>query len=78
MARADTLTASLVPIDRIGPSDRNAMWDLFASYYDAVCRERFDSDLVGKSHAFLLRARADGSVQGFSTIATFERRVQGR
>ena len=78
MARANTLSASLVPIDRIGPSDRNAMWDLFASYYDAVCRERFDSDLVGKSHAFLLRARADGSVQGFSTIATFERRVQGR
>ncbi len=78
MARANTLSASLVPIDRIGPSDRNAMWDLFSSYYDAVCREKFDGDLAGKSHAFLLRAKADGSVQGFSTIATFERTVQGR
>lgn len=78
MARSTTLAASLVPVDRLERAERDAMWGLFASYYDAVCPEKFERDLADKRHVFLLRARSDGSVQGFSTITTFERTVQGR
>lgn len=54
------------------------MWELFSQYYDAVCREKFERDLAGKDHVILVRSTRDRSVQGFSTIATFESTVQGR
>jgi hypothetical protein len=54
------------------------MWQLFQSYYDSVTREIFTRDLGPKSDAILLRDTGDGSLQGFSTMETYERTVQGR
>jgi hypothetical protein len=73
-----TLQASTIPIDRIDAATRKSMWELFSAYYEQVDPARFDSDLLSKKHVILLRAVADRSVQGFSTITSFDRKVQGR
>lgn len=74
----NALKVSIVPVSRIDEATRAAMWALFSDYYEAVTREKFERDLAGKDHVILVRSTADKSVQGFSTITTFESRVQGR
>lgn len=54
------------------------MWELFARYYEDVTADKFERDLAGKAHVILIRAAGDHSVQGFSTITSFQRTVQGR
>lgn len=78
MPSSSQLKASIVPVSRVDRATRDAMWTLFSEYYEAVCREKFERDLAGKDHVILVRSTADGTVQGFSTITTFESRVQGR
>lgn len=78
MSNKRVLQASIVPAAGIDPKTRQAMWDLFAGYYEEIAADKFERDLQGKQHVILIRARDDGSVQGFSTITSFERTVQGR
>jgi len=54
------------------------MWLVFSNYYEDVTRDRFMGDLAGKSHVILLKDRGDGSVQGFSTLDTWDRTIGGR
>lgn len=54
------------------------MWALYERYYADVREDLFHADLARKSHVILLTDRADGSLQGFSTLASFERTLHGR
>ncbi|MDP2310004.1 MAG: hypothetical protein Q8P18_28560 [Pseudomonadota bacterium] len=62
------ITATTLPVPRITPAQRDAMWAVFEHYYDDVTRARFDADLNEKDHVILLQ---DGpTVRGFSTVCT--------
>jgi hypothetical protein len=54
------------------------MWGLFERYYDDVERGRFERDLAEKQDVILLRDRADGSLQGFSTLQVIDDRAGER
>lgn len=70
------VTATTVPVTRVTPADRDAMWGVFERYYEDVSRPAFEADLAAKDHVILLR---DGkTVQGFSTLSTRPGQVGGR
>lgn len=70
------LRGETVRVADLRAADREAMWTLFATYYDDVDRTRFDADLAGKQAVFILR---DGyALRGFSTVAYYEQEVDGR
>ncbi len=62
----------------LSDATREAMWNLFAEHYADVTRERFMADLARKDRVILLIDRRNGALQGFSTVATYVTRVQGR
>lgn len=57
---------------------RAEMWALYERYYTEVDGSLFEADLAQKSHVILLTDRTDGSLQGFSTLASFEPSLGGR
>lgn len=71
------LHASIVRESELDADSRDAMWALFSTYYADVSREHFERDLRDKDHVIVLRCNGDRSLQGFSTITTFDRNVQG-
>jgi len=75
---AQHLRAKTRSVAGLDAGTREAMWHVFANYYDGVSREAFERDLAGKDHVIVLRDRRDASVQGFSTLASFVREVEGR
>ncbi len=72
------LRAQHVIIGRLDDATRQAMWELFASYYAEVMRAQFETDLDKKQAVILLRDMADGALRGFSTLETYQRVVAGR
>jgi len=54
------------------------MWGVFAEYYTDVKRDRFEADLEPKSHVILLIDGDDMSIQGFSTLETYDRVIDNR
>lgn len=52
------------------------MWTLFEVTYAGACRTRFEADLAGKHHVFVLRSA--GRLVGFSTVAIDHVTVHGR
>lgn len=72
------LVSSTVAVRRLSGGQREAMWQLFHCYYDAVSRETFAQDLAAKSDVILLRDSGDRTLQGFATIQTYRRTVQGQ
>ena len=76
--RSGRLRGAVRPVASLTAADRDAMWAVFSRYYAAVDRARFDADLSAKDDVLLLRDTGDGSLQGFSTIEVYSRRVDGR
>jgi hypothetical protein len=72
------LAVRIVPEETLDAATRDAMWRLFEGYYEDVERPRFDHDLAQKHQVILLRDRADGSLQGFSTLEVFEESIGER
>ena len=72
------LASHTVTVPRLTPGQRDGMWALFHRYYEDVSREAFERDLAAKSHVIELRDSGDGSLQGFSTLHTYRRAVEGR
>lgn len=71
-----SLRATTLPVTRVPPADREAMWALFERVYADVDRLRFDADLDAKHDVILLR---DGDVvRGFSTVVVDRLHVGGR
>ncbi|HJK91691.1 MAG TPA: hypothetical protein RMH85_31120 [Polyangiaceae bacterium LLY-WYZ-15_(1-7)] len=54
------------------------MWRLFRRYYTEVERPTFERDLDDKDVVIVLRDSGDGSIQGFSTLKVYARKVHGR
>jgi hypothetical protein len=75
-AQTQSLTPLVLEAAQLSASDRRDMYALFERYYDAASWERFHADLGDKSHVVMLRDAA-GCVQGFSTLAVYEREFAG-
>ena len=55
---------------------RREMYGLYERYYEGTSYQRFATDLADKDRVLLLRDAA-GGLQGFSTLAVYERRFLG-
>ncbi|MEK7705049.1 MAG: hypothetical protein AAB426_08830 [Myxococcota bacterium] len=62
------LRAQRVIIGRLDDATRQAMWELFASYYAEVMRAQLEADLDKKQAVILLRDTVDGALRGFSAL----------
>lgn len=72
------LRGVVVPVAELGQDLRDAMWTLFDQIYADVERNRFDQDLEEKQDVILLFDEGDQSIQGFSTLCVYERKIEGR
>jgi hypothetical protein len=71
------LTAAVMDAGRLDYAVRDAMFALFSRYYAGTSKTQFEKDLSEKDSVILLRG-ADGALCGFSTLATFPFRHDGR
>ncbi len=76
--RSGVLKAQVIPAKKVDPATREAMWVLYAHYYEEGTRDIFLRDLAEKNHVIVIRDTGDYSVQGFSTIKCFSKQVDGR
>jgi len=67
-----SLKAHTVPVSRLTPGDRDAMFAVFERYYAEVTREQFEADLEAKNAVIVLRDTDRGQIQGFSTLRNLE------
>jgi hypothetical protein len=68
----------IVPVASLGPSDRNALFALYAQHYSCARRDQFENDLAEKEVAILLRDRSNHQVCGFSTQMILRQRIGGQ
>ena len=66
------LKAHTLPVSRLTPHDREAMYAVFERYYSEVTREQFEADLANKNAVIVLRDSERGEIQGFSTLRNLE------
>ena len=71
------LCVSAVPIAALDCGTVEAMWRLYARYYDHVDREVFGRDLAEKSLVFGGRDGGSGELTGFSTALFYQHRYAG-
>jgi len=76
-AGSSLIAPQAVEVATLHSAQREAMYALYARYYDAASRERFIADLADKRYAVLLHDQA-GALQGFSTLAEYQREFDGR
>jgi hypothetical protein len=77
-AASGRLVADTVRVTRLPEETRDAMWTLFARFYEGTSRSVFERDLAAKDHVILLRDDGDRSLRGFSTVQTYRRSLGGR
>ncbi|BAY21212.1 hypothetical protein NIES2100_09620 [Calothrix sp. NIES-2100] len=58
----------LVPVQKLQPSDRIAMYALLSNHFQGVTWEGFQADLERKNWALLLREDITNTLKGFSTL----------
>jgi hypothetical protein len=75
-ARTRLIIPRAVKVCTLAAAERAAMYELYARHYDAADRLRFETDLDDKCYAVLLHDEA-GALQGFSTLAEYEREFDG-
>jgi hypothetical protein len=76
-ARSSLTTPQALDVAALGEADRRAMYALYRRYYDASSWRLFAEDLAEKDRALVLRDET-GALQGFSTLAVYERMFEGR
>lgn len=74
----NTLKASIVRVTSLPPEDKARMFALMRLYYEAVTEEQFLHDLAQKDAVIILREKASGVLQGFSTLVSLEVKQDGR
>jgi hypothetical protein len=72
------LTGAVVARADLSVRERAEMYQLFESYFAGTTRAQFEADLAEKELVVQLRAGADETIQGFSTLMRLEVRVDGR
>lgn len=75
-ARSSLTTPQALEVAALSARDRRAMYALYERYYEASSWRLFEADLAAKDRALVLRDET-GAVQGFSTLAVYERRFEG-
>ena len=75
--RASSLVAEVVAVADLGGRRRDALWALFARYYDRVDRARFERDLDAKDEVIVVTDPA-GEIVGFSTLVVETMAIDGR
>jgi hypothetical protein len=76
--RTGRLTSEVVSVARLHPTAVDEMWRVFSKYYADTSREQFEQDLSRKNDVILLLDSGDRSLQGFSTIQVYERKIEDR
>jgi len=76
-ARSLLTTPQTLDVADLAPDERRAMFALYARYYDGTSQALFERDLAAKDRVIVLRDEA-GALQGFSTLALYERTLDGR
>ena len=76
-ARSQLTTPQIVDAGSLDDALRQQMFDLYERYYASTSRSRFETDLADKDRVLLLRDEA-GALQGFSTLAVYQRMFGGR
>ena len=76
-ARSALIAPQAVEVATLDAAQRETMYALYIRHYDAVSRERFFADLANKHYVVLLHDQA-GALQGFSTLAVYQREYDGR
>ncbi|MCA8921121.1 MAG: hypothetical protein KDD82_04890 [Planctomycetes bacterium] len=77
MSQRQIARTRCVPVARLGPADREAMFALMARYYSGVTREAFLRDLDEKQHVIRM-LDGEGELAGFSTIQVLHTTYEGR
>lgn len=72
------LRGRVVPVARLSAETLEQMWAVFSKYYADIHRAKFEADLSEKQDVILLEDDGDRSVQGFSTLEVYARRLHGR
>jgi hypothetical protein len=76
-ARSLLTTPQTLDAASLTQGERRAMFALYERYYDASSWDLFARDLAAKDRVIVLRDEA-GALQGFSTLALYERTFAGR
>jgi hypothetical protein len=76
-ARCSLIAPQAVEVATLDAVQRETMYALYMRHYDAVNRERFFADLADKHYVVLLHDQT-GALQGFSTLAEYQREHNGR
>jgi hypothetical protein len=71
------LVPSVCKRESIDAAAQLEMFALYARYFGGTGHERFAADLLGKDRVLMLRDEA-GVLQGFSTLAVYERKFSGQ
>ena len=72
------LRAATVPVASLDPASVERMFALFEAYYVNTSFAHFERDLRAKHNVIVLRDRATGRIEGFSTLRDLEAEVDGR
>jgi hypothetical protein len=72
------LVADIIPVDEIGPRQRQGMFALMEQYYAGMKRDAFEADLNEKRWVILLRDRRLNRIHGFSTQMILDVQLDGR
>lgn len=72
------LKAGIVSVADLSATAQARMFQLMQTYYDQVSREQFLADLAKKSAVILLFDKADGQIQGFSTLLCVRLKREGK
>jgi hypothetical protein len=69
----DSIQTSTTPVPDLGAVDRDQMFSLYETYYEATDRQSFERDLVEKDAVVLIRRH--GTIIGFSTYLVRQQTV---
>ena len=76
-ARSQLIAPQICKAAALDDTVRRAMFELYERYYAATDLALFNKDLANKDYALLLHDET-GMLQGFSTLAVYERRFEGK
>ena len=76
--RRSRLFSETVPVEELGPAEKDNMYALLAENYENVNRPCFEADLFEKDCAILLRDTQDHALRGFSTQKVMRFHLDGQ
>jgi len=75
--QTSSLSGSYIRASSVTNDDLHVFFDIFRRHYDNVDFDQFRADFIEKDYVIILKDGNAGAVRGFSTIAIYDRVVQG-